>query len=1355
MKQLAWTWRALLVAAFVFAACGDDGEGARVFPNGSEAVSVPTNVFAGGLPTPTRIPASPTPSQLPELRTIYMEAIPFSLGAATGGSVRVRAFAFDDDDAPIDGVHLSFDYQPKQGTMDPISTVTRTVVEDGVELRGMAEVQLVYEPNEADPGRVTVTAAAGGVVGSVSFPILVVDFAQRAATVVTIPETTFCGADVGGTFGVHAVVLDPDHRPVPDIPVSFQTSLGTFLGSATASEDLNPFVATTDAFGNAWNTLRIDPGSAVCCPPVSAPCTITATAGGVTGTASFVVCPGRRCGPPPGPSDPGVPATLLLASSSRSLRVQGSGPAETADITAQVIDNRGNPLRNVPVRFRIDAESAARDSLLLPDSSAPIGTCHEASGTSRGCDDDSDCGPGICILSPLDRFVAFSNRAGIAQIQLRAGELLGPVVIVAEAPSSLPDEFTVPCEWPRTPGERCVTARYPLVAVKAGIPARLSLSISDTATSLLDGTAQALVSARVTDTAGNPVEPGSVVFFELLPFSGSCSVSGAPCDWHWECPAEEICENLDEPSWHTWPTAFGVTGDLAPCSEFEAPLKPGTALSCLTFPSRQSGTVVRIRARLAPGLETTEVLTLPVTADTPARRVIAIAEPARLVVNEVDGGASLLHVELLDEATFQPVQNARVRFVIDNPEDFPGVALADAETQTDENGIAAGTLIIPPNSPAGFIEVHVEGPAIGSVSLLGRHSVQVEVLLSVNVGGARPFRFVSSDPRLIGIRDSGLPERSTLAFQAVHDTGLPFEGATVRFFVNGTGGETLGPRETLTDAMGFAYTHLHSSYRAGPVVVSATVDLDNDGIGDLAAVATPITVEAAPPAAPPVSGRFTGTAAFSNIAARVTPTLENRLTFVLRDRFGNPPPAGTVVNFITNGASVLSGPVRPPTDENGRVTTTLIGEGGVPADGIVRVLAIARGEEPYADVNDNGVFDEGEPFTDITEPLIDASGNGRFDDHRDERFVDVNADGIWNDRQGPDEWNRDALIWTVVPVTFSGPTVVELLPQQFVLNGAQSFTLYVGDAEGNPLVGGSLVDVRLSGPGAAGVRLEGIEPPLRIEDMQTFGGLGLGRNFWTFRLVAESCEVLQAPEELAIEVVVTSEPSSEAPGGNGSRRLLFPGVKVPCLPATPNPTPTGISLLTPSLTATRTITRTVTRTRTITPTAALSATPTTAVTAAPTPTVDANPPQLRLSSAPVRAGEQGTVTATLRTVGRAIAGVENVIGFGAFVRIAARPNGRPDCSVNPDIDRSATSFAFQPNGCSGQACTALKAIVLSFDNRDPLPDGAQLYSCRIAVAADAVPGRYPLRVTEAGASSPDGVAVELTGVDGEVNVVAP
>ena len=49
-----------------------------------------------------------------------METDPFTVSSQNGGTVNVYAFAFDQDNQPLNGVNLLFDFSPKVGTLRPI-----------------------------------------------------------------------------------------------------------------------------------------------------------------------------------------------------------------------------------------------------------------------------------------------------------------------------------------------------------------------------------------------------------------------------------------------------------------------------------------------------------------------------------------------------------------------------------------------------------------------------------------------------------------------------------------------------------------------------------------------------------------------------------------------------------------------------------------------------------------------------------------------------------------------------------------------------------------------------------------------------------------------------------------------------------------------------------------------------------------------------------------------------------------------------------------------------------------------------------------------------------------------------------
>jgi MYXO-CTERM domain-containing protein len=157
------------------------------------------------------------------------------------------------------------------------------------------------------------------------------------------------------------------------------------------------------------------------------------------------------------------------------------------------------------------------------------------------------------------------------------------------------------------------------------------------------------------------------------------------------------------------------------------------------------------------------------------------------------------------------------------------------------------------------------------------------------------------------------------------------------------------------------------------------------------------------------------------------------------------------------------------------------------------------------------------------------------------------------------------------------------------------------------------------------------------------------------------------------------------------------------------------------------------------------------------------------------AGGSTTFDATLAT-NVEIAGTQNDLTPAAGVAIAAKagkcsvtratecfvdgdcPEGEtcrgvaPDCTVNPDIDKTGTSFAFQPSGCQAAACTGIRALVLSLANVDPIPTGSVLYTCTVDIGAETVAGDYALTTSNVGASDPGGVAVPATGVNGTITV---
>lgn len=107
----------------------------------------------------------------------------------------------------------------------------------------------------------------------------------------------------------------------------------------------------------------------------------------------------------------------------------------------------------------------------------------------------------------------------------------------------------------------------------------------------------------------------------------------------------------------------------------------------------------------------------------------------------------------------------------------------------------------------------------------------------------------------------------------------------------------------------------------------------------------------------------------------------------LADHFNNPPPAGTVVLFETNGGKVYGPGI---TDASGNVTVQWESQAPRPENGKFTILAYAVGEESFTDYDGDGLADAGE-FTDTGYPYLDANWSGSYNAGAEQYYPDVNG----------------------------------------------------------------------------------------------------------------------------------------------------------------------------------------------------------------------------------------------------------------------------------------------------------------------------------------------------------------------------
>ena len=114
-----------------------------------------------------------------------------------------------------------------------------------------------------------------------------------------------------------------------------------------------------------------------------------------------------------------------------------------------------------------------------------------------------------------------------------------------------------------------------------------------------------------------------------------------------------------------------------------------------------------------------------------------------------------------------------------------------------------------------------------------------------------------------------------------------------------------------------------------------------------------------------------------------------------------------------------------------------------------------------------------------------------------------------------------------------------------------------------------------------------------------------------------------------------------------------------------------------------------------------------------------------------------------------VAGTENELAFDLGAPIVFT-----SCQVNPDINKPQTAFAFRPNSCvPGANCSGVKALVISFSNLDPIPNGSTMYTCDVLLMPEATPGDYPINCFAPGAATPDGNAIDADCVNGQVTIL--
>lgn len=273
---------------------------------------------------------------------------------------------------------------------------------------------------------------------------------------------------------------------------------------------------------------------------------------------------------------------------------------------------------------------------------------------------------------------------------------------------------------------------------------------------------------------------------------------------------------------------------------------------------------------------------------------------------------------------------------------------------------------------------------------------------------------VSAQPNQIFVRGSGANETSDLTFEVRDIFGRPLDGKSsvrVDFRLQGGpgGGEFISPDTARTSFNGRALTTVHAGQTAGAVQVVASVNGTT-----VRSAPVPIAIHGWLPDI----NHFSIGPAQLNFAGYNILGLENQISAFVGDRFSNPVPPGTAVQFQSTGGIIEGSAV---TNDRGVATVSLLSARPQP----------------------QGVPELAFPFN---QP----------------GFAKITAQTV-------DENNQKISVFTVV--LFSGITqITNIQPQTFDLeaNSSQSFRFTVSDQNGNPLVAGTSIGVETNSGDVAG-----------------------------------------------------------------------------------------------------------------------------------------------------------------------------------------------------------------------------------------------------------------------------------------------
>jgi hypothetical protein len=460
------------------------------------------------------------------------------------------------------------------------------------------------------------------------------------------------------------------------------------------------------------------------------------------------------------------------------------------------------------------------------------------------------------------------------------------------------------------------------------------------------------------------------------------------------------------------------------------------------------------------------------------------------------GGTASLSATIVDQTgTLYTANSVTVTF--NSPCVSQGLATITA-SGTSTAGSAAGEVVTTSgNANATYVAKGCSpSDVVTATATVGSSSLTATATITIGASTIGSIQFVSATPTTIGLKGTGLGETSTVIFKVVDSTGGARPNVPVTFSLDTTvGGITISPATATSGSDGTVQTVVSSGTQHTSVRVTATISSPA-----LSTQSSLLTVTTGLPSSngfsiaigPANNGAGTSKLGCPNVEGYNIDGITAPITVRLSDRYNNPAPDGTAVAFTTNGGHVVGSCSTPSaTTSSGDGTCSALWTSANPRPtpastppnalaGRATVMATAIGEESFDDLNGNGYYDAGEPFSNLGEPYRDDNENGAYD--VGEYFLDFNKNGV----RDPGDGTFKGITCTgttcstttlaisaslLVIMSTSAANVSYVGSSGFTGNGngltipasgSGTVTINVQDANGNPMAAGTTVAVSAS-----------------------------------------------------------------------------------------------------------------------------------------------------------------------------------------------------------------------------------------------------------------------------------------------------